>query len=802
MTFFYLKNIAIALFAVFLFVGHAPTRAMDTGDEFADHILQGMQKMELAYPQQKVFLHIDKNEYLAGERIWFKAYVVNATTHRPDTMSTNLHVKLLNNKGDIASVLLLRLRNGFAHGDIALPDSLSEGNYQFTAFTDWMQNFDRKFFFQDDIYVYNPIEENFIRRTDVWRNRRFNRQLARAEEEMQFAFFPEGGNFLSGMENEVAFRAVNDLGAGVEATGEVFDGDGNSVLTFETFHNGLGSFSLEPDAGVEYTARITFEDGSRQRLQLPIVQPNGYQLSARQEGDEIAVQVNTNFTPSDLNMSDDVYVMAQVRGRAYFMDKGTLEDKHFSANVPVDILPTGICQISLFTGEGLPIAERMVFINKGDVEMADVSDSQITQNGDYQQMDIDLRLDNTLAPGNYSVSVLDAKDAESDSRSNIATSLLLFGDLGYDMKNPWFYLDPDSEKASRATDLIMMTHGWKRFDMENIVNHDFPEIHYGFPEGFALSGEVAPRSSARKTGEINVELSIHQNDRIYTHDTETNEDGEFVFSNLIYDGEFMAKLRIDTRFDKRAMDIELGGRDFYETQYTNNFHTRPLQVTSRGDDWERTQRPETIIQKRGLIEPGEERTPSMFANADQVIYFDDIRDQYNTVLDVLRTRVRGLRISGGEITMRGPSSVFFTNEPLFLIDETVVNRGAFLNMNVRQIDRLAVMRGPQSAILGARGANGALLIYTLRGDSQWHQSYEYILRGFHEPVETFESKIDTDKFVQYDLDRTLFWEPNLQVDENGKASLSFETDDKVRNVRLIIQGIDEEGRITFDDIIL
>lgn len=802
MTFFNLKNILIVFFSALLFMGAKPSHAMDTGDTLADHILEGMQKMELAYPQQKVFLHIDKNEFLAGERIWFKAYVVNATTHRPDTMSTNLHVKLLNNKGDIASVLLLRLQHGVAHGDIALPDSLSEGNYQFVAFTDWMQNFDRDFFYNEDVYVYNPIEENFIKRTDIWRNRRFNRQLARAEEDMQFAFFPEGGNFLSGLENQVAFRAVNALGAGVEATGEVFDGNGNSVVTFDTFHNGLGSFSLEPRAGMEYTARVTFEDGSRKRVSLPIVQPGGYQLAAEQARNEITVRVNTNFDPADLDMSDDVYVMAQVRGKAYFMDKGTLNDRHFSTSIPKDMLPGGICQISLFTGEGIPIAERLVFINKGDVEMADVVDTRTTTNGDIRQMDIDLLLDNTRAPGNYSVAVLDARDPESDLRSNIAASLLLFSDLGYSMKDPWFYLDPDSEKAARAADLVMMAHGWKRFDMEHIVNHDFPEIRYGFPEGFSLGGAVSPRSSARKTGEVNVELSIHQDERIYTHETETNEDGEFIFPNLAYEGEFMAKLRIDTRFDKRAMDIELGGRDFHETQYTNNFHTRPLQVTSRGDDWERTKRPETIIQKRGLIEPGEERTPSMFANADQVIYFDDIRDQYNSVLDVLRTRVRGLRITGGEITMRGPSSVFFTNEPLFLIDETVVNRGAFLNMNVRQIDRLAVMRGPQSAILGARGANGALLIYTLRGDSQWHQSYEYFLRGFHEPVETFETKIDTDKFVTYNLDRTLFWEPNLEVDDNGAANVSFETDDKVRNMRVIIQGIDEEGRITFDDIML
>jgi len=44
------------------------------------------------------------------------------------------------------------------------------------------------------------------------------------------------------------------------------------------------------------------------------------------------------------------------------------------------------------------------------------------------------------------------------------------------------------------------------------------------------------------------------------------------------------------------------------------------------------------------------------------------------------------------------------------------------------------------------------------------------------------------------------WEPRLETNENGEKTLSFPVDEHVRNMRVIVQGIDENGRITFSEI--
>lgn len=773
-----------------------------TGQPTRDRIINAFYTMETVYPQQTLFLHIDKEEFLAGETIWFKAYLVNGTTLEPDTLSTNMHLNLLNTNGDIVTSLLLRLENGFTHGNIHLPDSISEGNYEVIAYTDWMQNFDKRFYFNKDLYVFNPIEENFIRRSDLIRNRRFNRQLTRLEEEMQFAFFPEGGNLVAGLENRVAFKAANKLGAGVEASGILKDNRGNTLLEFTTLHNGMGSFTFTPEAGTEYTARVSFANGEVKRVPVPKAERRGLLLSAQQSDGHIQVSVQGNFDPLSPELTEGFYLLAHTRGRPYHLEHFTLENREFRIQIPVENLPTGVCQLKLISAGGTPVAERLTFINRNDIQDAEILSHETHRADGEDMISINLALNNFETNGSYSLAVVDASHSEKDHRSNIASEFLLFGDLGYRLKNPGFYLDPKVANGPEATDLVMMTHGWKRFDLEAVLNNEFPEIVYGFPDGITLRGTVTPRSSARKTGQVNVELSIHQDDGIEIYNTTTDEDGHFVFTNLFYDDLFTAMMRVDTRHDRRAMEVRLGGASFDAFQYSKNFQTRHLQVTSRGDDWERVPRPETVLKRRGLIQPRTAGTPSMYAQVDQVIYFDDIRDQYATVLDVLRTRVRGVRIVDGQITLRGPSSVFFTNEPLFLVDETIVNRSAFLGVSVRQIDRLAVMSGPQSAILGSRGTNGALLIYTLRGDSQRDVTYDYVLKGFHTPAESFESKIHTDRYVRFDMDRTLYWEPNLKLQDYGEYTVSFPADENVRNLRIIIQGIDEKGRITFHDEVL
>ncbi len=792
------RNIICSLFGLFIFI--MPVRTL--GDEgygpVASRLLGQLQKMEFNYPEQKIFVHLDKNEYMAGETMWMKVYLTNAASHRPDTRSTNLYIELINADGEMTNLELMRLDNGFSHGDITLPDSISEGNYQLLAYTDWMNNFDEDFFFTKDIYIFNPIEENFIRRRGVWKNRLFNWRLSREKEEMQFALFPEGGDLIAGLESRVAFKAANAPGSGVEAEGHVKDSDGTKITSFTTDHKGMGMFILNPEPGARYRVKVKFANGDSKTMRLPDAVDSGFLLSANNNDDHIDVTVQTNFDPETLGLTQDIYLLAQTRGRAYFLEEARLDRRTWQVSIPKNTLPTGITQIKLFNSEGQPVAERLVFVNHGDIGSLDMLAHDIeTNNDDDSVMQLAIGLDHDNTTGSYSMAVLDTEASSPDHRANLASEMLLFSDLGTAVEDPHYYLEHGNPVVAYAADLLMMTQGWRRFDWEKILDDEFPELQYGFPRGISLGGQVTPRASDRETGEVDVELAV-QKEEVNIYSTSTDRKGNFLFTNLDYEGYIMATLRVEQPLDKRALRVDLASRDLDDTAYEKNFNTRKKRVTSRGDDWERVSQPKTVMESRGLLEPSRE-TVSIYRDANQIIYFDDIRDQHRNIMDVLRTRVRGLRVVGGEIMLRGPSTFRGTNEPVFMVDEVMVDRNSFLNVSLQEVERLAVISGPQSAILGSRGANGALLIYTRRGDAHRHESYEYLLKGFHEPSETFESRINTSRYTESGIDRTLFWKPEVNIDEFGETDVSFPVDDHIRNIRVIIQGIDENGRITFSD---
>ena len=770
-----------------------------------ENISEGFRKIVSEHPQQKLFLHTDKQEYLAGENIWFKAYLVNAMTHEPDPRSHILHMSMTSHRGDIVTVELLKLNDGVTHGNIKLPDSLASGNYRLKLYTDWMMNFDEEFLYTKDIYVANPIEENFIRRSGRRRNRQFNRQLENKKEDMQFAFFPEGGRLIAGIQNKVAFKAANALGEGVQAVGAISNGKGEDITSFSTFHNGMGSFEFVPEPRKSYRAKVTFHDGQTTTLHLPQAYDAAYTLSAKLLGNDIVVEVVSNVDNGNIDDSGDHYFLAQMHGQIYYFDKVSIAKGRQATEISTDNMGTGICQLALLDADGRMVSERMVFINKNDIQEASLVSMEATPGGsEKQEISLELAMPDGKN-GCYSVAIIDTGDKESGMPS-MASEFFLFGDIDYLSKTPGIYLDPDSERSARAVDLVMMTHGWRRYSIEDMAAGKQPGIRYGFPEGISIRGVVKPRSSERKPGEVKVELAVYKEDKDILetanfYETRSDGDGNFIFTGLRYDGLFTAQLRADRSYDHRAMDLELVRREFEPDPYAMNIFSRERQTVSRGDDWERVPRPETVFEGRRFFKPGRHEGHSMYGQPDQVIYFDDIRDQYNTIFEVLRTRVRGLRVIDGEITLRGISSLVFSNEPVFMIDEVVVDRSAFLNVSVRQVDKLTVLTGPQTAILGSRGTNGALLIYTLRGDSRWDSTYEFVMQGFHEPAESFESKINTSKHADNNIDRSLFWDPMIETDGNN-IRFSFPVDEHVRKMRLVLQGIDSEGRITFTDLFL
>jgi len=794
-----IKRIKLAMASLLLIifaVTPEPVLYAQQEDSPLNHIHEQMQVLDQNYSQQKLFLHLDKTEYLAGDNIWLKAYLVDANTLVPDMRSTNLYIELTNYEGKLADVMLLRLNSGFAHGHISLPDSVPEGSYRIKAYTDWMMNFHEDFFYSQDLHVINPIEENFLRRRDIWQNRLYNRSLSGKQEKVQFAFFPEGGDLIAGIENRVAFKAANSLGKGLAASGTLYDDDGTEILEFSTYHNGMGDFSLVPEYNKRYKAEITFDNGETKRVRLPRSIERGYALSAKLDHDAAHIKVQSNHQ----NLSNELILLVQTRGEIQYLQQNELQDKELTVEIPLNHLKTGISQVKLFDISGKPVSERLLFVNKGDFESTDLAEAKETTNArDRTEIELTLGLTGDYAEeGSYSLAIIDAESETASYPPNIASELLFFGDLSIPVEDPAFYLTYDSQEAIKAADLLMMTKGWRRFDWREILDGEFPEITYGFPQGITIAGEISPRSSSRPVGEVKVELAAHAYDgKVDVYETKTDSKGSFIFPDLDYKGEFTAMIRANESYGRRSLQVELDTRGFDHVEYEPSFNTRLLTTTSRGDNWERVPQPEPMLEKQELFEPSRQRR-SKFGPPNQVIHFDDIRTEHNNIISVLRARVRGLRVVGNEIILRGQTSFYHSNQPLFMIDEQIVDRNAFLNVSMGEVDRLEVITGAD-AMLGSRGSGGALILYTLTGDSRFHGSYEFSMIGYHIPAETFESRIEAGKHKQHNIDRTLHWEPAMSANEHGEIITSFSIDAYVRNVRVILQGIDSRGNITFSD---
>ena len=83
------------LFTLIAFLLAAPWAFASEVDEvttFARNILT----FNREHPQENVYLQMDNLSYFIGDTIWFKAYVMNATTLRPTETSGVLYVELLN----------------------------------------------------------------------------------------------------------------------------------------------------------------------------------------------------------------------------------------------------------------------------------------------------------------------------------------------------------------------------------------------------------------------------------------------------------------------------------------------------------------------------------------------------------------------------------------------------------------------------------------------------------------------------------------------------------------------------------
>jgi len=99
------------------------------------------------FSQEKVYLHTDKPYYISGERIWFRAHVVDAASHLPEFLSNSVYVELFDSGDSIISRVKTGLYADSFSGYLVIPEDVPEGDYTIRCYTNSMMALSEDYFF-------------------------------------------------------------------------------------------------------------------------------------------------------------------------------------------------------------------------------------------------------------------------------------------------------------------------------------------------------------------------------------------------------------------------------------------------------------------------------------------------------------------------------------------------------------------------------------------------------------------------------------------------------------------------------
>jgi TonB-dependent SusC/RagA subfamily outer membrane receptor len=768
-------------------------------------ISAALNRFTYMYPQQKVFLHLDKSSYRAGEIIWVKAYLVNGLDHLPDTFSTNLYVELISPFQTRVEMKRFQMFNGFGMGDFRLSDTLPDGLYQIRAFTNWMRNFDEEFFFSQNFLVRNAGYLKIISPKQARLNGKELNHLEKNAGEFDLQFMPEGGYLVSGIESVVAFKAVNTLGKGVNAGGTIIDDQNHEIGTFKSQYKGMGTFTLKPVKGRKYFALVRGA-GKDIQFKLPQALDNGMVMHVENLQDVMILKLVSNNTPTNDPVANEVIVTGQVGGIIYYHSLTRLEKGQAEISISRKLFPSGIVQLTVFSGRGIPVCERLAFVmNSGMMRINIAAYDTLTRDGKKMVLYIQT-LDSRDEPLRANLSLAVTREVNSQpqyNHSNIISNLLLTSDLQGYVEDPMDYFTVQSNDMVKALDNLMLTQGWRRFDWNELIAGHYPNIWFHEEKGLTVAGKITRNFFGIPLKNCKVQLSVMDayND-VFTR--QSANDGNFVFENMVYYDTISMKLEAWRISGTRNLVILLGDVDEGGGPATRGSYTS-MTTSERDNKAYRRQQYVDYKQKadereKQLKEEKNNEITGIYGEPDEVIRSESFSNGNSNVLEAIKGRVPGVQVNGNRVLIRGPNTILGSTQPLYVLDGMPVNDvTAIQGIPVEDIDRVEILKGPSAAIYGMRGANGVIAVYTKRGNFMKKGVIEFNMLGYSTPRKFYQPKYKAGDEPSENY--TLIWEPQIITNASGKARLEFDSP-LDGNYRFCIQGISYYGHVGFSESVI
>ena len=772
-----MKNILLLLFT-FSFVSFAQEREL--------------------YTSEKVYLHTDRAQFVAGDTVWAKGYLMDATTHFSSPNSELVYVSLLDAAGKVLLQNKYQANQGQAAINFVLPKTLTENQYRLVAHTQLMRNFDTDFFFSKTIQIAT------VQPADV--------QIQKST--LQVQFFPEGGNLIAGLPSKIGFKANLSSGEGVELQGHIENQNGEIFSAFKTDYLGMGAFNLEAKANEKYKAVVAY--GNQTFLfDLPKSTPKGLILSVENSPSKggIFAQIRSNILDGQR-----LHLWAHQRGKVIFKtdfrDEKTLH-KFFLKNE--EITQDGIVHFTLFSTDFTPIAERLTFINNQQNEFKIALDAK--HSGSLfkeKKLDYEIKATdkNGLPMANTSISVAVVDEAQQEDlpeNPNMLAYLLLNSDLKGNIEKPNTYFSMKKTESRFFLDNLMLTQGWSRFVWKelNQKKYDFLiEKTNGIAGTILVNKKPFPNRA--------LTLSIWDASGLKVAPIMTDANGHFEIF-----GAWAGALKI-VATDNRGRELDLvfdqsNPPTFLPQTTPTKGEFASAEALIEGSQYvqkinfeEATLLDEVKITETKLMaEKRDSRRvmyggePDFSLEVTPILY-----SSYINVTDMLEGRMVGVRAGTFQVNPFDPPAEdnnISESGYLLLVDGKRVPKSFINTISPKSIERVDLLKSiGKTAIFGVLVGNALLgtipvINILTKKDGPEITTLDKITsfsnKGFELVKEFYTPNYAINPAVIPDHRTTIYWNPAIKTDANGKASISFYNSDIAKRLLITIEGTDGKGKV-------
>lgn len=749
------------------------------------------------FSPERAYLHYDKQAYSPGETIWFKAYVM--TEVLPAIETKNFYTDWLDDKGNLLQHTTSPMVDAVTNGQFDIPADY-KGKFIFVrAYTRWMLNFDSAFLYTRQIRILGNEG---------------NTTGAKQPAIPTLQFFPEGGDAIAGLPNKIAFKANDQWGKPVKVKGTITDAQGKVIDSLRTMHNGMGYFMMIPSEGTVYTANWKDEKEVGHTTKLPAAKASGVSLQVYVSGNNRRFQLN--YTPAMASANDSLRVIGTMYQHEVFRVTKATSTPEIKGVVPTQNLPSGLLTFTVFDKNWNAIAERITYINNEEYVFKPQMEVQHWGLNKRARNEIKITLPDSLE-GSLSVAVTDMAIGR-DTTQNIISHLLLSSELKGEVYNPSYYFSANTEEISQKLDLVMLTHGWRRFKWEEVLSGKTPKPIYGKDTTYmTLSGTVygasmvPPGSTVvlllkQKNSEGQVLLvPIESDGRFNDHSTIIFDTAQIYYQFQSKDLKNASLQFMTDRLQPPSVRKTVGKYGFMALSDTSGNYRQWLLANEANDIAERNRVKtlENVIVKSKTKSPvqimDEKYTSGLFSGGDGY-QFDLVNDPFaKSAIDIftyLQGKVAGLQISGSGANT---TLTWRQGTPALYLDEMSSDVSMVSSVSVQDVAYIKVFRPPFMG--GFNGGNGAIAIYTRRGNDMKNEPGKGLANNKVEgytPIREFYSpnySSFSPQNEQRDVRSTLYWNPSVVMSSRKPVVLTFYNNDVTKAFRVVIEGMTKDGRL-------